>query len=332
MKRTEFEIISKLFAPLSASYPGALGLKDDAGILKISEGCYSINTVDTLVSGIHFLPETDAAYVASKLVRVNMSDLAAMGAKPKGVLISISLPVNFDERWVTRFAQGLAKEMAEFSIVLIGGDTVTTTGPLTLSLTAIGEVAVTKELRRSDARVGDTIYVSGTIGDSALGLKVEKRKIVGLDSEYAEYLSWRYNTPLPRVTLGQRLGDVANACVDISDGLCADIGHICTASRVGAIIDANAIPISPAASVVISQYPDLFSDVLSGGDDYELAFTVPQHKTSIVEYACKDMGLPVTAIGKIVHKEDLADYEYGVKVVDVNGEDITPQNLGYKHF
>jgi thiamine-monophosphate kinase len=332
MNRTEFEIISKLFAPLAASYPGALGLKDDAGIMTISEGCYAISTMDTLVSGVHFLPDTDASLVASKLVRVNMSDLAAMGAKPKGILISIALPTNFDEIWVKRFAQGLSRELTEFSIVLVGGDTVMTHGPLSLTLTAIGEAVIAKELRRSDARIGDTIYVSGTIGDAALGLKVEKRKIVGLESEYAEYLSWRYNTPLPRVRLGQRLGDVANACVDISDGLCADIGHICKASRVGAIIDATAIPISPATSVVIEQYPDLFNDVLTGGDDYELAFTVPQHKTSIVEYACKDIGMPVTAIGRIVSKEQMPSPDVSVQVLGINGEDITPDNLGYQHF
>ena len=266
-KNREFELIARHFAPLSAAEPGAFALTDDAAVLAIEPGRRLVVTTDTMVAGVHFLPENPAGAVAAKLLRVNLSDLAAMGAKPLAYTLSAALPENMEDGWLERFAQALAADQASFQVTLIGGDTVATPGPLTLTLCALGTVAEGRELRRSGARPGDVVYVSGTIGDAALGLAALRGELPGLAPELRQALGERYLRPQPRVALGQRLSGLAHAAVDISDGLVADLGHICAASGTGATVEAPRIPLSPAGRAVLEADAERMTTVLAGGDD-----------------------------------------------------------------
>src|SRR5690349_11979564 len=246
----EFERIRRFFAPLAA--PGALGLRDDAALIDGPDGQHYVLTADAIVEGVHFLSEDPPAQVAQKLLRVNLSDLAAKGAEPVGYLLVTALPRARDEAWLEAFAAGLAADQARFGIGLLGGDSTATDGPATLSVTALGRVASGRAVLRSGARAGDSIYVSGTLGDAALGLQALRGELPGIAAEARDFLAGRYRLPQPRLALGQRLVGVAHAMMDISDGLVADLGHIVEASGVGAVIEAALLPLSPAARSVIA--------------------------------------------------------------------------------
>lgn len=321
----EFDRISRYFAPLSHRAPGAFGLTDDAAVLPPADsGRTWVVTVDALVAGVHFLPDDPADLVARKALRVNLSDLAAMGAEPVGYTLVLALPVGQvdADAWLEDFAGGLALDQDTFSVSLMGGDSVSTPGPITVSITAFGLVEQGKAIRRSGARVGDQVWVSGTVGDGALGLDVLQRRLIGDFADLAD----RYHLPRPRVALGRALVGLATAALDVSDGLVQDAGHLADQSAVRVVIDAPAIPLSQSATTLIGDDPDLFVRVLAGGDDYELVFSAPAERASDVLAAASDAGVSVTRIGRV-------ESGSGVVVLDRNGDPLEGASIrGWSHF
>ena len=258
--------------------------------------------------------------IAQKLLRVNLSDLAAMGAAPRGYLLALARPREISDDWLVEFCAGLAADNAEFQIALLGGDTVSIPGPLTLSLTAIGEVPKGEALLRGGARPGDDIWVSGTLGDAALGLKVLQGELDVADDPRA-YLIERYRLPQPRLALGQALRGTASAAIDVSDGLVADLCHILEVSEVGAELRADALPISWAAR----DLPGALDAALAGGDDYELLFTAAAERNAEVEGLARRLDLPLTRIGTIRAGSDLS-------ILDASGQVVVPTLKGWQHF
>jgi thiamine-monophosphate kinase len=321
----EFELIARYFAPLAEGVPGALGLKDDAGLIAPSPGCELVVTTDTVIADVHFRAADPPDLVARKALRVNVSDLAAMGARPRVYLVALSVSPETTEAWVAGFSAGLRADQARFRIGLLGGDTTSTPGPLTITITAIGEVAVGKALHRSTARPGDLVFVSGTIGDAALGLGLIQGRLTGLASEQADHLRQRYLLPEPRVELGLALGGVACAAMDVSDGLVADLGHICSASGVAAVIEAGRVPLSAAAREAILADPRRLETALTGGDDYELLFTVAAGKRADVARAAAAAGVAATEVGRI-------EAGSGVTVTGPDGRTLALTRGGYRHF
>lgn len=282
-------------------------------------------TTDALVEGVHFRSADAADLIARKALRVNISDLAAKGATPFAYTLAAVLPQRVGEDWLEGFALGLAADQAEFAVHLIGGDSTATPGPITLSITALGRVPAGRALLRSTARPGDVVYVSGTIGDGALGLAVLEGEFAGLDAVHGAYLKDRYWLPRPRPGLGQALIGHARAAIDISDGLVADLGHIAETSHVGAEIHTDRIPLSAAARVVLAGRPAAIERVLTGGDDYELLFTAPPEAEQSIEAASKRAGVAVTAIGHIRGGD-------GVQALDGDGRPLRLTASGYRHF
>jgi len=314
----EFALIRKYFAPLAAGFSGALDLEDDAATYQVPSGQELVLTADALVEGRHYLASDPADLVARKMLRVNLSDLAAKGAKPVGYLMTIALGPDIDENWIARFAAGLAADQQEYGISLMGGDTVATPGPTTLSVTALGIVPTGRALRRKGARPGDRLFVSGTIGDGILGLKVLKGELFELAASQREALSDRYHLPQPRLDLGAALlaGGQVTAAMDVSDGLVADAGHISDSSHCGLVIRADRVPLSPGAQEALAGDLDLLPVLFSGGDDYELLFT-----------AGAGFNAPesVTEIGEVVAGS-------GVTVLDRDGAEISMKAGGWQHF
>jgi thiamine-monophosphate kinase len=271
------------------------------------------------------LPVDPPELVARKLLRVNLSDLAAMGARPLHYLLTTALPAACGADWVAAFARGLDEDQRRFQVSLLGGDSVATPGPAALSLTAIGEVAAGMEIRRSGALVDDLVWVSGTIGDAYLGLAVLRGAYRHLAPEHRAELIRRFRIPEPRVELGPRLAGLAHAMIDVSDGLLADLGHICETSNVAARVDVETLPLSPAAKEVVDQRMDLRVSLAAGGDDYELLFTAPASATKAIEELSSILGLPITMIGLIERGK-------GVRLVDSDGRAIPVDHAGYHHF
>jgi thiamine-monophosphate kinase len=280
---------------------------------------------DTLIADVHFRAADPPDLVARKALRVNVSDLAAMGARPRVYLLALSVAPGTTEAWIAGFASGLRADQAEFGIGLLGGDTTSTPGPLTISVTAIGEVATGRALRRSGAKPGDLVFVSGTIGDAALGLGVIQGSLIGLAPDRANYMRRRYLLPEPRVALGLALGGVARAAMDVSDGLVADLGHICAVSRVAAAIEAARVPLSPAARDAVAVDPRRLEAALTGGDDYELLFTADPDSRGAVARAAASAGVDVSEIG-------LIEAGSGVSVVGSDGRPLSFGRAGYRHF
>lgn len=322
-KLSEFERIARFFAPLAA--PEALGLLDDVAIIEGPPGEQYVLKTDAIVEGVHFLAEDPADQVAQKLLRVNLSDLAGKGAVPLGYLLTTSLPRERDEEWLERFARGLAKDQKEFGIALLGGDSVATSGPVTLSVAAIGRVRAGQTVLRRGAQAGDAIFVSGTLGDGALGLKALRGELPRVDAAAHAFLADRYRLPRPRLMLGQRLVGTARAMMDISDGLMADLGHICEVSTVGAIVEASRLPLSPAAKAAIATDPALLMAALAAGDDYELLFTAPPGAEGKLAAIAAAADVPVTRIGRI-------EAGQGVRVIDARGTAMPVTGTGYRHF
>ncbi len=321
---SEFELIKRCFAPLASSGAPAFGLKDDAAIYTPSKGCDLVFTKDAMVAGVHFFADDDPAAIARKLIRVNLSDLAAMGAVPKGYLLAFARSADCGIDWIDAFATGLAADQKEFDFHLFGGDTVSTPGPLMLSLTAIGEVEHDRALSRSGARAGDYIYCSGTLGDSALGLKCRRGEALDMPVSVLEFLTDRYLIPQPRILLGQHLIGVASSAMDISDGLPGDIRHILQASGVGASIWLEHLPVSWAARVFVEKNPDAIGRMRAGGDDYELLFTAPELSTGALSRLQKVSNTQITAIGKITPGDTL-------NFLDQHGNRVDT-GVGYQHF
>ena len=322
-KLGEFERIARFFAPLAA--PEALGLVDDVAIIPGPPGEQYVLKTDAIVEGVHFLADDPADQVAQKLLRVNLSDLAGKGATPVGYLLTTALPRERDEAWLELFAQGLARDQKEFGIGLLGGDSVATTGPVTLSVAAVGRVHAGKTVLRSGAKPGDTVFVSGTLGDGALGLRALRGQLPALPAAERDYLAERYRLPRPRLRLGLRLVGTARAMMDVSDGLVADLGHVCETSGVGAVVEAARLPLSPAARAAVSADGSLLMAVLAGGDDYELLFTAAADAAQTVAAVALETNIPVTAIGRIERGQ-------GVRVIDATGAPIFVSDGGYQHF
>ena len=320
----EFEIIARYFRPLAAGNAGALGLSDDAALLTPASGNSFVVTTDTMIAGVHYFESDPPDLVGRKLLRVNLSDLAAMGADARGYFLSVALAKPLDEAWLAGFCGGLSDDQKEFGVSLCGGDTVATSGPAVLTVTAVGEVPEGAALTRSGAKLGDDIYVSGTIGDAALGFRILLGEFAGLAAGEREALIARYHLPSPRLALGAALRGVAHSAIDISDGLAADIGHICECSHVGAEIEWAHMPLSEAARAAVAETPDAPNFVLAGGDDYELLFTAPPGAGDKVAAAGRSAGVAVTKIGRMTGD--------AVIIRDQNGAAMDLEAAGYTHF
>ena len=283
----EDSLIARYFKPL-ATDPGAFGLTDDAAILK-AHGDDVVVTTDAIVEGVHFLPDDPPETIARKALRVNLSDLAAKGAMPAGFVLTLALP-NPDEAWLKPFAHALGWDAIQFGCPLLGGDTVSTPGPLMISITAFGRVAPGRMVHRHGAKPGDLVVVTGTIGDAALGLDVLKRGAAATaladDAAAREMLVGRYRVPQPRTALAKAIRDHAHAAMDVSDGLAGDLAKLCEASGVSAVIEASGIPLSTAAATLLDRGTIGVEAIVSGGDDYEILCAIPQANIELIQAGC----------------------------------------------
>ena len=324
IRRTESQLIADLFLPLTQGDQLALGLEDDAALVRPPPGDDLVVTSDAMAEGVHFTRETAARDVGGKLLRVNLSDLAAMGAAPCAYTLVAALPPDLSQDWIEEFAGGLREDQERYGIRLIGGDTVAA-GRLVLSLTMLGTVRRGAELRRSGARPGDTVYVSGAVGDAGLGLRAGRGEFPTLDAGARAALRARLDRPSPRLELGRALPALATAAIDISDGLVADLARLCAASGVGAEVRLGDVPASAAARAALAADPAADVVRLGAGDDYELLFTAPPRRSGEVQALSQRLGLPLTAIGKV---SDGA----GVRVRDTAGREVPVPSAGYAHF
>jgi thiamine-monophosphate kinase len=312
---SEFGLIGRHFRPLAG--PGALDLEDDAAVFMPPPGRALVMAADAMVAGVHYLPDDPADGIARKLLRVNLSDLAAMGAVPLGYLLTVSAPAATPDGWFAAFAAGLAADQAAFGVTLLGGDTTSTPGPVTLSLTIIGHVAPGAAIRRRGAKRGDEVWVTGTIGDGALGLAASLGKL----RDPSGYLRARYCVPSPR--LGLPLAGAVSAAIDVSDGLLQDLGHLCRLAECGAEIEAGLVPLSEAARAA---GPEWLADCLGGGDDYELLLAVPEGRGAALAAECVAAGVPLTRIGRFTTGPA------AVRVIGAAHETVTIARHGWSHF
>jgi thiamine-monophosphate kinase len=319
----EDDLIARYFKPI-ATNPGALGLTDDAAVLRGGNDDLVVTT-DAIVEGVHFRSSDPPETVAKKALRVNLSDLTAKGATPAGFVLTLALREP-DERWLSAFASGLAEDAITFDCPLLGGDTVGTPGPLTMSITAFGRAPVGGMILRSRAQPGDRIVVSGTIGDAALGLAILSGKVAVDDAAIRESLIDRYRVPQPRIPLAEAVRHYARAAMDVSDGLAGDLAKLCIASGVSAIIDAAAVPLSEAARGLIEQGQTSFVSAVSGGDDYEVLCTIAKDRWDDFARAARNVGVAVTPIGEIIAGNAAP------KWLDTKGEDVALPRLSYSHF
>lgn len=320
----EFERIDSYFKPLVGNVEGALQLSDDAGWIAPPSGHRVVVTTDAMVEGVHWLPGEDPARLGRKLLRVNLSDLAAMAADPVAYTLTTALPPGLGDAWLGHLAEGLAADQRQFGIGLLGGDSVSTAGPPVLSVTAIGFVPAGQELLRGGGRPGDRLFVTGTVGDGALGLVAARGELADIDPADSRALAARYHLPEPRVGLARRLRGLAHAAIDLSDGLPGDAGHLCRASGVAARIEAERLPLSPPAQRAIAARPDLLTVALAGGDDYELLFAAPPDTTGALNDIAGDLGVPITEIGELSEGS-------GVAIVDRGGAPVSGL-AGWQHF
>ncbi len=310
----EFSLIGEYFRPLAG--PGALALTDDAALLRLPGGRDLVLSVDAMVAGVHFLPDDPPDLVARKLLRVNLSDLAAKGAAPLGYLLTIAAPATTSDAWFEAFAAGLGADQRSFGLYLLGGDMTSTSGPFSLSLTILGTVPPGRAVLRKGAASGHGIFVSGTIGDAALGLDVLQGRL----ADPSGFLIERYRLPTPR--LGLPLADFAAAAMDISDGLVQDLGHLCRLGGVAAEIDSPLVPLSQPARAL---GPSCLSRCLTGGDDYELLLAVPPDREDRLAAAAR-FGILLTRIGRFVPGPP------EVRVLGPDGKPMPFARAGWSHF
>lgn len=316
---SEFALIARYFSPRTTHTVLAGG--DDAALVSVAPGMELAVSTDMLVGGRHFFAKADAYGVGHKSLAVNLSDLAAMGATPRWVTLSLALP-SADEPWIEAFAAGFLDLAAEHRVDLVGGDT--TGGPLNICVQIMGEVPAGQALRRTGARPGDGVWVSGRIGDAALGL-LHLRGELALDAGEAEDAVHRLERPTPRVALGQALRSVASAAIDVSDGLVADLGHIGERSAVRVVIEALRVPVPSVVRTRAATHPHLLAAALTGGDDYELCFTAPAAQRDALHTISMRLGLPLTEIGRI-------EAGAGVEVLDAQGRALALAQRGFDHF
>ncbi|WP_417493506.1 thiamine-phosphate kinase [Maricaulis sp.] len=317
----EFDFIRTRLAPLTRGHPAALDLTDDAAVLTPAPGCQLVVASDMLVAGVHFLDSDPPEAVAERCVRSNLSDLAAMGAEPLGYLSSIAWPRTVSQAWREGFVDGLASAQGAFSLSLLGGDTTAGPGPLTISLTMLGQVPAGAALLRRGARPGEDVWVSGSIGDARLGLEVARGALPA-----DPYLLERYYRPSPRLALGQALRGVATACLDVSDGLMADAGHIAQLNGVRLELQAACVPVSaPARTWLADRGQAGLVNLVCGGDDYELLFcAAPAQREALTALAAR-LGVPLTRIGEVAEGQ-------GAVLRDERGALIDTGTGGFTHF
>ncbi len=323
----EFGRIDRYFKPLAAGFPGARGLADDAAVFGVPPDQELVVTTDAMVAGVHFFADDAPGDIAAKLLRTNLSDLAAMGAAPYAYTLVTALPRTVGEDWLAAFAAGLGDDQTRFGIGLAGGDSVSTSGPITLSVTAFGLVPKGRALPRWGGRPGDRVFVTGSIGDAALGLQVAFGKIAVADEAARGRLLARLRRPDPRTTVGPRLVGLATACLDVSDGLVADLGHLCEESGCAAVLDSAAVPLSDAARAVVGSDPARLALALTGGDDYELLFTARDEARPALSALAAATGVPITEVGRLE-----AGTAGDVRVVDPTGAPLTLPARGWQHF
>ncbi len=321
---SEFEIIQEYFAPL-AKNEFSLGLADDVAIYPVNAGEELVFTKDVCVEGIHFFPEDSPDTISRKALRVNLSDLAAKGAQPIGYMIGLGLPMNWNRDWLNRFSRGLHQDQELFGISLFGGDTVRSPNNLFIAITAIGKIQTGTLCKRSTAKVGDLVYVTGTIGDSYLGLVVRKNRVVTTGDSDFTYFTNRYLMPEPRMNAISLIQQFANASLDISDGLVADLSHLCVASGVGAEVNIDLVPISSSAQNFIDSGVVNLEKLITGGDDYELLFTVTESEVKRLEKAVENDKLEITNIGRITDSNDVC-------ILNSEGAKLEISNKGFQHF
>ncbi|HEX7791956.1 MAG TPA: thiamine-phosphate kinase [Afipia sp.] len=321
----EDSLIARYFKPL-ATDPGAFGLIDDAALLKQS-GDDLVVTADAIVEGVHFLPDDPPDTIARKALRVNLSDLAAKGAVPTGFVLTLALR-DAKEDWLAPFAHALGEDAAAFGCPVLGGDTVSTPGPLMISITAFGRVPPGRMVPRTGAKPGDRIAVTGTIGDAALGLRLLKGQIAGeaLDPSSREFLIQRYRVPQPRNALAVAIREHASGAMDVSDGLAGDLAKLCAASRISATINLAAVPLStPAQALVVQSHSNLES-IVSGGDDYEVVCAIPENRWDSFVAAAARANVQIADIGRV---------ESGAaapRFLDATGQVVVLKRLSYSHF
>jgi thiamine-monophosphate kinase len=322
----EDRLIAKYFAPI-ATHPGALGLSDDAAFITPPPGCDLVLKTDGIIGGVHFFAEDAAHTVASKALRVNLSDLAAKGARPLGFLLTLGLPHDIDDAWLADFAQGLRGDAVLFSCPLFGGDTDRTPGLITISIAMFGAVPEGTMVRRAGAKAGDRIFVSGSIGDAALGLTVRKGEAGAwkLSDAHRQHLLSRYLLPQPRNALAEAVRSHASAAMDVSDGLAGDLAKLARVSKVAAEVEVARVPLSDAAKAAIASDASLIETALTGGDDYEIVCTVPPEKADAFRAAAQTANVPVTEIGRIASGE-------GTRFLGADGQPLAFKRPAFSHF
>ncbi len=324
----EIALIADYLAPL-ATHPGAFGLKDDAALLTALPSSGLVVTTDGLVAGVHFFEDDDPGDAAYKALAVNISDLAAKAARPLAYTMTLALGEAPTEVWAQRFTAGLARAQDKFGIALIGGDTVTARGAWWISITAFGEASSRGLVPRGGASAGDALYVSGTLGDAALGLQLRLSEGAfgqPLPQAQREFLLARYLYPEPRLALGPVLASQASAAMDISDGLALDLSRMCQASQVSAEVSAGAIPLSQAARAIAANNADAMKTILTGGDDYEILAAVPPERARAFEAASLAAGVPVARIGAVIAGAGAPRF----KAAD--GSELNFAVKGFEHF
>ncbi|MCC7251095.1 thiamine-phosphate kinase [Hyphomicrobium sp.] len=325
----EDKLSQSTFAPLAAGFAGALGLEDDCAFLTPPAGEDLVLTTDAVAEGVHFFSDDLPADIAWKGLAVNVSDLTAKGARPIAYLLSLAFPERPEQAWLDGFSAGLAEAQAAFGIRLAGGDTDRRPGPLSVTVTAIGSVPQGRMVRRATARAGDLLFVSGTLGDSALGLMLRtdpgRAAELGLDTAGANALLGRYLRPDPPLALASHLISFATAAMDISDGLVKDCGRLARASGLAAAIDGGRLPLSRPAREVLDREPRLLAVVATGGDDYQVLAAVAPDRAEAFRRAAAESGVHVTEIGR------LADGA-GVTITGLDGRPLALGATGWDHF
>jgi thiamine-monophosphate kinase len=325
----EFALIARYFAPL-ATDAGALGLRDDAAVLRPPESQEIVLSCDTIVEGVHFLKGDPPESIGHKALAVNLSDLAAKGARPYVYLLALALAEEPSPAWLEAFASGLRSLQGRAGIALVGGDTTRSPGPLSITVTALGLVPQGHAVLRLGAKRGDQLYVTGTIGDAYLGLRILKEPALGRDWGFSEddltAVVERYRRPRPHSDLAVTMRNFAQGAIDVSDGLVGDIGKLASVSHVGTVIEAARVPFSPAAARALRREPQLVQALLTAGDDYEIVAAVPPASAAAFEAEVKAKGASVTLIGRFEVPEA------GFRVLDGEGRPLEFERTGYSHF
>jgi thiamine-monophosphate kinase len=320
----EDRLIARFFEPL-ATHPGALNLSDDAAFITPPPGHDLVLKADAIIGGVHFFPDDPAHAVAQKALRVNLSDLAAKGARPLGFLLSLGLPKDIGEAWLADLAQGLRSDAEAFACPLFGGDTVRSPGPIMVSVAVFGAVPEGSMVRRAGAQEGDRVFVTGTIGDAALGLVLRQGATWTLTGAQREHLLSRYLLPQPRNALAEAVRTHASAAMDVSDGLAGDFAKLCRVSHVGAEIDAGRVPLSDAARAAIAADPPMLETALTGGDDFEIVCTVPAAKADGFRGAAEAAQVAVTDIGEVMAGE-------GARFRGADAKPLAFKRTSFSHF